>query len=193
MKFFALFPAKFSDLIDRTLKITQNTRRRGRSLRQCAQFRGFCSADGKTCACCGQMCGLGGRFFRPAARRDGFLQEAEEKAAEKGSPPREAGAKRLRGCCKFAATSPSRLRRATSPGRGGLGERTPMASPMRGSCRRRRLMRWGQLRRRRSVHLIRHGSAVPPSPRRGKHGAAPAQKKRPSRSGRALGMGAYSV
>ena len=33
------------------------------------------------------MCGLGGRFFRPAARRAGFLQEAEEKAAEKGSPP----------------------------------------------------------------------------------------------------------
>ena len=88
MKFLALFPAKFSDLIDRTLKITQNTRRRGRSLRQCAQFRVFCSAACKTCACCGQMCGLGGRFFRPAARRDGFLQEAEEKAAEKGSPPR---------------------------------------------------------------------------------------------------------
>ena len=121
MKFFALFPAKFSDLIDRTLKITQNTRRRGRSLRQCAQFRGFCSANGKTCAHSGQMCGPGGRFFRPAARRAGFLQEAEEKAAEKGSPPREAGAKRLRGCCKFAATSPSRLRRATSPSRGGLG------------------------------------------------------------------------
>ena len=93
MKFFALFPAKFSDLIDRTLKITQNTRRRGRSLRQCAQFRGFCSADGKTCAHSGQMCGPGGRFFRPAARRAGFLQEAEEKAAEKGSPPRGAGAK----------------------------------------------------------------------------------------------------
>ncbi len=86
MKFFALFPAKFSDLIERTLKITQNTRRRGRSLRQCAQFRGFCSADGKTCACCGQMCGPGGRFFRPAARRAGFLQEAEEKAAEKRLP-----------------------------------------------------------------------------------------------------------
>ena len=32
------------------------------------------------------MCGLGGRFFCPAARRAGFLQEAEEKAAEKGSP-----------------------------------------------------------------------------------------------------------
>ena len=93
MKFLALFPAKFSDLIDRTLKITQNTRRRGRSLRQCAQFRGFCSAACKTCACCGQMCGPGGRFFRPAARRAGFLQEAEEKAAEKGSPPRGAGAK----------------------------------------------------------------------------------------------------
>ena len=169
MKFFALFPAKFSDLIDRTLKITQNTRRRGRSLRKCAQFRGFCSAVRKTCACCGQMCGLGGRFFCPAARRAGFLQEAEEKAAEKGSPSRGTGAKRLRGCCRFAATSPPRLRRATSPGRGGLGERTPMASPMRGSCRRRRLMRWGQLRRRRSVHLIRHGSAVPPSPHRGRH------------------------
>ena len=88
MKFFALFPAKFSDLIDRTLKITQNTRRRGRSLRQCAQFRVFCSAACKTCACCGQMCGPGGRFFCPAARRAGFLQEAEEKAAEKGSPSR---------------------------------------------------------------------------------------------------------
>ena len=59
------------------------------------------------------------------------------------------------------------------------------ASPMRGSCRRRRLMRWGQLRRRRSVHLIRHGSAVPPSPRRGRHGAAPAQKSAlPGREGR---------
>ena len=34
------------------------------------------------------MCGPGGRFFRPAARRAGFLQEAEEKAAEKGSPSR---------------------------------------------------------------------------------------------------------
>ena len=88
MKFLALFPAKFSDLIERTLKITQNTRRRGRSLRQCAQFRVFCSAACKTCACCGQMCGLGGRLFRPAARRAGFLQEAEEKAAEKGSPSR---------------------------------------------------------------------------------------------------------
>ena len=148
MKFFALFPAKFSDLIGRTLKITQNTRRRGRSLRQCAQFRVFCSAACKTCACCGQMCGLGGRFFCPAASRDGFLQEAEKKAAEKGSPSRGAGAKRLRGCCRFAATSPSRLRRATSPGRGGLGERTPMASPMRGSCRRGRLMRWTAARRR---------------------------------------------
>ena len=88
MKFLALFPAKFSDLIDRTSKITQNTRRRGRSLRQCAQFHVFCSAACKTCACCGQMCGLGGRFFCPAARRAGFLQEAEEKAAEKGSPSR---------------------------------------------------------------------------------------------------------
>ena len=45
----------------------------------------------------------------------------------------------------------------------GLARRSGLASPMRGSCRRRRLMRWGQLRRRRSVHLIRHGSAVPPS------------------------------
>ena len=107
MKFFALFPAKFSDLIDRTLKITQNTRRRGRSLRQCAQFRGFCSADGKTCAHSGQMCGPGGRFFRPAARRAGFLQEAEEKAAEKGSPPRGAGAQRLRGCRRFATADAS--------------------------------------------------------------------------------------
>ena len=44
---------------------------------------------------------------------------------------------RLRGCIKFAATSPSRLRRATSPGRGGLGSAHPKASPMRGrlGCR----------------------------------------------------------
>ena len=210
MKFFALFPAKFSDLIDRTLKITQNTRRRGRSLRQCAQFRGFCSADGKTCAHSGQMCGPGGRFFRPAARRDGFLQEAEEKAAEKGSPPGPIPP--IRGKCPegtkgvgmlspkvterllhicgdlSVSASPSHL-----PWEGRPWGTHSKASPMRGSCRRRRLMRWGQLRRRRSVHLIRHGSAVPPSPRRGRQGAAPAQKKRPSRSGRALGMGAYSV
>ena len=44
---------------------------------------------------------------------------------------------------------------------------TPEASPMRGSCRRRRLMRWAKLCRRKYPHLIRHGSAVPPSPRRG--------------------------
>ncbi len=134
MKFLALFPAKFSDLIERTLKITQNTRRRGRSLRQCAQFRVFCSAACKTCACCGQMCGLGGRFFRPAARRDGFLQEAEEKAAEKGSPPRgrfplsgemsrrdkrgrDAGAKRLRGCCRFAIKPKPQIQFAVWKGR----------------------------------------------------------------------------
>ena len=75
----------------------------------------------------------------------------------------------------------------------GLARRSGLASPMRGSCRRRRLMRWTAPCRRNCLHLIRHGSAVPPSPRRGRHGAAPAQKKRPSRSGRALGMGAYSV
>ncbi len=45
---------------------------------------------------------------------------------------------------------------------------TPEASPMRGSCRRRRLMRWTTPRRRNCPHLIRHGSAVPPSPRRGR-------------------------
>ena len=119
MKFLALFPAKFSDLIDRTLKITQNTRRRGRSLRQCAQFRVFCSAACKTCACCGQMCGLGGRFFCPAARRAGFLQEAEEKAAEKGSPPRGAGSAqpRLRGCCRFAIKPKPQIQFAVWKGR----------------------------------------------------------------------------
>ena len=36
--------------------------------------------------------------------------------------------------------------------------RIPMASPMRGSCRRRRLMRWTALRSRNCPHLIRHGS-----------------------------------
>ena len=45
---------------------------------------------------------------------------------------------------------------------------TPEASPMRGSCRRRRLMRWTAPRRRKCPHLIRHGSAVPPSPHRGR-------------------------
>ena len=45
---------------------------------------------------------------------------------------------------------------------------TPEASPMRGSCRRRRLMRWTTPRRRNCPHLIRHGPAVPPSPRRGR-------------------------
>ena len=153
MKFFALFPAKFSDLIDRTLKITQNTRRRGRSLRQCAQFRVFCSAACKTCACCGQMCGLGGRFFHPAARRDGFLQEAEEKAAEKGSPPRGAGAKRLRGCCRFAIKPKPQIQFAVWKGRNEhRGKETslaaarsvvvvsdaPPAAPSFPSCRKRR-------------------------------------------------------
>ena len=46
---------------------------------------------------------------------------------------------------------------------------TPGASPMRGSCRRRRLMRWTTLRRSKCPHLIRHGFSVPPSPRRGRH------------------------
>ena len=44
------------------------------------------------------------------------------------------------------------------------------ASPMRGSCRRRRLMRWTAPRRSKCPHLIRHGSAVPPSPHRGRQG-----------------------
>ena len=46
--------------------------------------------------------------------------------------------------------------------------RTPKASPMRGSCRRRRLMRWTASRKHGCPHLIRHGFAVPPSPHRGK-------------------------
>ena len=40
---------------------------------------------------------------------------------------------------------------------------------MRGSCRRRRLMRWTAPRKQEVAHLIRHGSAVPPSPHRGRH------------------------
>ena len=44
----------------------------------------------------------------------------------------------------------------------------PKASPMRGSCRRRRLMRWAVSHRRKCLHLIRHGFAVPPSPHRGR-------------------------
>ena len=46
---------------------------------------------------------------------------------------------------------------------------TPEASPMRGSCRRRRLMRWTASRQCSCLHLIRHGFAVPPSPHRGRH------------------------
>ena len=56
---------------------------------------------------------------------------------------------------------------------------TPEASPMRGSCRRRRLMRWTTPRRRKYPHLIRHGSAVPPSPHRGRH-LVPAKRCRPT-------------
>ena len=48
-----------------------------------------------------------------------------------------------------------------------------MASPMRGSCRRRRLMRWTAPRRWNYPHLIRHGFAVPPSPHRGRQRGAP--------------------
>ena len=126
MKFFEFFPANFSDLIDRTLKITQNGCRSGRSLRQCAQFRSFHFPAGKTCAHGGQMCGPSGREKRPAARWGGFLQEAEEKAAEKGSPPRGAGSAqpRLRGCHPFSV----HLRR-----------RDFKAPLCKGSWRRRRL------------------------------------------------------
>ncbi len=48
--------------------------------------------------------------------------------------------------------------------------RAPMASLMRGSCRRRRLMRWTASRKCNCPHLIRHGFAVPPSPHRGRQG-----------------------
>ena len=50
--------------------------------------------------------------------------------------------------------------------------RAPMASPMRGSCRRRRLMRWTASRKCNCPHLIRHGFAVPPSPHRGRQGTS---------------------
>ena len=50
----------------------------------------------------------------------------------------------------------------------GLARRSGLASPMRGSCRRRRLMRWTAPRKCKCLHLIRHGFAVPPSPRRGR-------------------------
>ena len=52
----------------------------------------------------------------------------------------------------------------------GLARRSGLASPMRGSCRRRRLMRWTAPRRSKCPHLIRHGAAVPPSPHRGRQG-----------------------
>ena len=41
---------------------------------------------------------------------------------------------------------------------------------MRGSCRRRRLMRWTASRKCNCPPLIRHGFAVPPSPHRGRQG-----------------------
>ena len=44
---------------------------------------------------------------------------------------------------------------------------------MRGSCRRRRLMRWTAPRKCNCPHLIRHGFAVPPSPHRGRQRGAP--------------------
>ena len=44
---------------------------------------------------------------------------------------------------------------------------------MRGSCRRRRRMRWTVSHRRKCLHLIRHGFAVPPSPHRGRQRGAP--------------------
>ena len=97
------------------------------------------------------------RLYRPTR------PPVNAQSAQKGSPSMGAGTKRLRGgpfrpyrthhpwlplqgsCLrsrlrgrhKFAATSPSRLRRATSPGRGGLGSAHPKASPMRGrlGCR----------------------------------------------------------
>ena len=46
--------------------------------------------------------------------------------------------------------------------------RTPMASPMRGSCRREATDEVGAVAQMRCLHFIRHGSAVPPSPHRGR-------------------------
>ena len=42
------------------------------------------------------------------------------------------------------------------------------ASPMRGSCRRKATDEVGAVAQMRCLHLIRHGSAVPPSPHRGR-------------------------
>ena len=58
---------------------------------------------------------------------------------------------------------------------------TPEASPMRGSCRRRRLMRWTTLRRSKCPHLIRHGFAVPPSPHGGRHRSAQKTENSPAK------------
>ena len=64
--------------------------------------------------------------------------------------------------------SVSAFRRATSPFRGGFGLAHSMASPMRGSCRRRRLMRWTVPRRQKYLHLIRHGFCRATFPYEGK-------------------------
>ena len=45
---------------------------------------------------------------------------------------------------------------------------TPEASPMRGSCRRKATDEVGAVAQMRCLHLIRHGSAVSPSPHRGR-------------------------
>ena len=58
---------------------------------------------------------------------------------------------------------------------------TPEASPMRGCCRRRRLMRWTALRKCKCPHLIRHGFAVPPSPHRGRHRSAQKTENSPAK------------
>ena len=138
------------------------------------------------------------RLYRPTR------PPVNAQSAQKGSPSMGAGTKRLRGGpfrpCRThhpwlplqGSWQPKADREVVSnlqrPLRLGFAEppplegeawdlRTPRASPMRGSCRRRRLRRWTMSPGRKCSHLIRHGSAVPPSPHRGRLGCRQPRKK----------------
>ena len=56
-----------------------------------------------------------------------------------------------------------------------------MASPMRGSCRRKATDEVGAVAQMRCLHLIRHGFAVPPSPHRGRLLVLKNQKNAPQK------------
>ena len=119
---------------------------------------------------------LGGE---PARSADKAAPSAPTERTIHGSPCRGAGSRRLTErlyqiCSNLSVSAPP----SHLPGKGEAWDlRAPMASPTRGSCRRRRLMRWTMSPGRKCSHLIRHGSAVPPSPHRGRLGCRQPCKK----------------